>query len=96
MTLLKMAIASQVEMSLSALGLKKPSAAPLFFKLRYSVFEIGDLVRTREMIGLILEKKAMKHTHGERIIWWYTVDFFDEKEFEPRFISEVNIFSLDI
>jgi len=81
-------------MSLGALGLKKPSATPLFFKLRYSVFEIGDLVKTREMIGLVLEKKAMKHTHSTRTIWWYTVDFLDEREFEPRFISEVEIFHL--
>ena len=82
-------------MSLSALGLKKPSAAPLFFKLRDSMFEVGDLVKTRDFVGLILEKNAMKHTHGERTIWWYTIDFFDEAEFEPRIVSEVNIFPLD-
>ena len=86
---------SQVEMSLSALGLKKPSAIPLLFKLRYNVFEVGDLVKTRDLVGLILEKKAMKHTHGSRTIWWYTIDFFEDEEFEPRIVSQVNIFPLD-
>ncbi len=59
------------------------------------MFEVGDLVKASDAIGLIIEKTAMKHTHGHHTIWWYSVDFFDESEFEPRLVSEIILSPLD-
>ena len=48
------------------------------------VYHVGDLVKISdtELLGYIIEAK-LEYNHSA----WYCVDFFDESEIEPRWLS---------
>jgi hypothetical protein len=50
------------------------------------VYHVGDLVKISDtdLLGYVIQKTKLEYNH---ISAWYCVDFFDESEIEPRWIS---------
>lgn len=50
------------------------------------VYHVGDLVKISDadLLGYVIQKTKLEYNH---ISAWYHVDFFDESEIEPRWMS---------
>jgi len=52
------------------------------------VYHVGDLVKISytddNLLGYVIQKTKLEYNH---ISAWYCVDFFDESEIEPRWVT---------